>query len=276
MAIGVGGLPAPDAHAAIEAGFAAIADIHRLMSFHEPDSDLGRLNRDALAGPVQVDRRTFAVLSQAAELSAASHGVFDVTVAASLVAWGFLPRPANAPEPDLDADWRDIELIPPDRVRFRRALWIDLGGIAKGYAVDQAAEAMALAPTAQCSINAGGDLRVSGPQPERILLRAPGAEGGAVPMVELCNASLASSSGRDDKRRTGGRPVGPHLDAGRGRSVGARSFVSVVADRCMIADALTKIVLAKRGAAAATLKKFDATAYLRDARGNWRTLGVAA
>jgi len=276
VAIGVGNLPEPDALSAIEAGFAAIADTHRLMSFHEPDSDLSRVNRDAFAGPVQVDCQTFAVLTRAAELSAVSGGAFDVTVAAALVAWGFLPRPQSHHQPDPQANWRDIELIPPDLVRFRRSLWIDLGGIAKGYAVDRAAEAMALPSTAQCSINAGGDLRVSGPETERVLLRAPRTEGAAIPVVELRNASLASSSGRDDQRRAEGRMVGPHLDAGRGRSVGARTFVSVVAENCMIADGLTKIVLARRGHCVTSLRKFGATAYLRDARGNWRTLGVAA
>jgi thiamine biosynthesis lipoprotein len=276
VTIAVGNLPEPDAVAAIEAGFAAIADIHRLMSFHEQGSDLGRINRDAFEAQVQVDRRTFAVLTQAADLSAASGGAFDVTVAAALVASGFLPRPAYDHEPDAVASWRDIELIPPDRVRFRRRLWIDLGGIAKGYAVDRAAEAMALPDGAQCSINAGGDLRVGGPETERVLLRAPRAEGAAVPVVALRNASLASSSGIDDRRRAGGTTVGPHLDARRRHSVGTRSFVSVVADSCMIADGLTKIVLARRDGSGAILRKYGATAYLRDPRGNWRTLGVTA
>jgi thiamine biosynthesis lipoprotein len=274
--IGVGGLPAPDAHAAIEAGFSAIADIHRLMSFHEPDSDLGRMNRDAFAAPVRVDLHTFAVLRQAQELAAASGGVFDITVAASLVDWGFLPRPESSRDPDPEASWRDIELIAPDRVRFRRALWVDLGGIAKGYAVDHAAERMALSDTVQSSINAGGDLRIAGPRPERVLLRAPTIAGGLVPVVEIQNASLASSSGRENKRRAGGQLVGPHLDASRGRSVGTRSFVSVIADRCAIADALTKIVLARRAGAAGILRKYGATAYLRDGRGTWRTLGTTA
>jgi FAD:protein FMN transferase len=269
VAIGVG-LPDTEALRAIEAGFDAIAGIHRLMSFHEPNSDVSRLNRAGDGSAVRVDFHTFRVLTAAQRMAAASSGIFDITVAQDLVAWGFLPRP-DGPGPDPAASWRDIELLPPDGVRLRKPLWIDLGGIAKGYAVDRAIEAMSLPSDIQCSVNAGGDLRVQGPESEHILLRAP-AEDGQVPVVELENASLASSSGRDDLRTVGGAQVGPHVDGGTHRSVGTHSFVSIVAGDCVTADALTKIVLALGADADAILKGYDATAYLHD--GQWQTLGV--
>jgi thiamine biosynthesis lipoprotein len=256
----------------VDAGFAAIADIHRLMSFHESASDVSRLNRHARDGPVQVDRRTFAVLAQSLSLSADSGGAFDITVAPALVAAGFLPMPDHRRPPDPEANWRDVELAPPDQVRFLRPLWIDLGGIAKGYAVDCAMAAIAPDASAQCSINAGGDLRVSGPAAERVLLRAPRAADGPVPVVEIENASLASSSGRDSARAHGSH-AGPHIDPRRRRSVGARSFVSVITESCMVADALTKIVLVKRSRSDAILRRYGATAYWRDGRGEWRTSG---
>jgi thiamine biosynthesis lipoprotein len=255
---------------AIEAGFAVIAEIHRLMSFHEPNSDVSRINRAGAGDTVTVDPHTFMVLTQAQAMAEASNGIFDITIARDLVAWGFLPRPDSL-EPDPVASWRDIELVAPNRVRLKRPLWIDLGGIAKGYAVDRAIAAMDLPAEAQGSVNAGGDLRVQGPAPERVLLRAP-ADDGHVPVLELENASLASSSGRDDLRTVGGNQVGPHVDGGTHRSVGMQSFVSVVAGDCMIADALTKIVLALGPSADAILKEYNATAYLHD--GQWQTLGV--
>jgi thiamine biosynthesis lipoprotein len=203
-------------------------------------------------------------------MAEASDSVFDITIAPDLVAWGFLPQP-NAPEHDPDASWRDIELLPSGEVRLGKPLWIDLGGIAKGYAVDQAFAAMNLPPEVQCSVNAGGDLRIQGPEPERILLRAP-AEGGQVPIVELENAALASSSGRDDLHEIGDREVGPHVEGGTHRSVGTKSFVSVIARDCMTADALTKVVLALGSDADSILKAFEATAYFHD--GGWQTLGA--
>lgn len=274
MAIGVGNLPDADALAAIERGFAAIAEIHRLMSFHEPTSDVSRLNRTGANGAVTVDAATFAVLARARALGEESDGVFDITVAADLVDWGFLPRPDGAPEPDRQASWRDIELVDADCVRFRRPLWIDLGGIAKGYAVDRAVAAMDLPPQAQLSVNAGGDLRIAGPAPERVLLRAP-ADGQNVPVLEIENAALASSSGRDDLRPAVGGPVGPHIDGQNHGSVGTQSFVSVVAPDCITADALTKIALARGPDAADLLTRHDATAYF-NAGGSWQTFGAIA
>jgi thiamine biosynthesis lipoprotein len=238
------------------------------MSFHEPSSDVSRLNRLAASETVTVDPATFVVLTAAIEFAAESNGVFDVTIAADLVEWGFLPRPEGAPEPDTQGSWRDIELVAPGKVRFHRPLWIDFGGIAKGYAVDRAVAAMDLPPEAQISVNAGGDLRVGGPAAERILLRAP-SDGQHVPVLELENASLASSSGRDDLRDG----VGPHIDGSTHKSVGTNSFASVVARDCMTADALTKIVLAQGAKAAGLLVRHDATAYFHDGAG-WQTLGV--
>ncbi len=256
----------------IERGFAAIAEIHRLMSFHEPTSDVSRLNREAMHQAVTVDPATFAVLEAAQALAEESEGVFDITVAADLVAWGFLPRPEGAHEADAGASWRDIELT-GKTVRFRRPLWIDLGGIAKGYAVDCALAAMALPEHAQASVNAGGDLRIAGPAPERVQLRAP-SDGQNVPVLEIENASLASSSGRDDLRVTGGGTVGPHVNGKTHRSVGTYSFVSVVAEDCMTADALTKVVLTRGADAAGLLARHNTTAYLQDGA-TWQTFGAA-
>jgi len=240
------------------------------MSFHEPLSDVSRINRAGPGKPVAADPHTFAVLAEAQRMAKASDGIFDITIAPDLVAWGFLPRP-DAPEPDPVASWRDIELLPSNEIRLNKALWIDLGGIAKGYAVDRAFTAMNLPPDVQASVNAGGDLRIQGPEPERILLRAP-AEGGQVPIVELENAALASSSGRGDLHDVAGAKVGPHVEGGSHRSIGTRSFVSVVAPDCMTADALTKIVLALGAGADAIVKAHDAAAYFHD--GQWKTLGA--
>ena len=240
------------------------------MSFHEPASDVSRLNREASHEAVTVDPATFAVLETAQALAEESDGVFDITVAADLVAWGFLPRPEGAPETDPEASWRDIELG-DKTVRFRRPLCIDLGGIAKGYAVDCALAGMALPAHAQVSVNAGGDLRIAGPVPERVRLRAP-SDGKHFPIIEIENASLASSSGRDDLRLAGGDTVGPHVNGATHRSVGTHSFVSVVAECCMIADALTKIVLTRESDAAGLLARHNATAYFNSGE-TWQTFG---
>jgi thiamine biosynthesis lipoprotein len=257
---------------AIEAAFAQVARVHRLMSFHEPTSDLSRLNRDAVAGDVQVDPATFVVLKFALEAAEASDGLFDPAVGAQAVAAGALPRPAGAPEPDAAASWRDVELDAAGcAVRFRRPLWLDLGGIAKGYAVDLALEALRAAGCAQASVNAGGDLRLAGPEAELVHLRCGRETPDALPVIELQDAAAASSGSAADPAFA----AGVHLD-GRSRApVPADRFATVIAPSCMAADALTKPVMAAGEASAGLLRRYGACAYLLDAAADWRCFGTA-
>ncbi len=266
------------AHAAIDRGFAAVADIHRLMSFHDAGSDVSRLNRDAAAGPVTVDARTFEVLARAQAFAEQSDGLFDITAAARLVAWGFLPAPAGAPAPATDASWRDIVLEDANRVRFRKPLWLDLGGIAKGYAVDHAVAAtggggQALVCVAQVCVNAGGDLRIAGPRPEPVRLRTALVTD-AVPVVELEDGALACSSGREHMRAGPEGLVGPHVHGRSGVSVGMDRFAAVAATDCLTADALTKVVLALGPGAEPILGQCGAIAYLYEPGSGWITLGA--
>ena len=272
VSIKVSGLAEAEAHRAIDKAFAVVAAIHGLMSFHEPGSEVSALNRDAARAPVVVAPETYEVIRCALEIASASGGVFDISIAPQLVAWGFLPRPEGALAPDRRASWRDIELLGDGRVRFHRPLWIDLGGIAKGYAVDSAIASLRSAAALQCSVNAGGDLKISGPAVERVVLRTA-APDDTVPVLEIENGSVASSSGREHVRRYRRRLVGPHIHGLQRAAVGTRSFVSVVAEQCVIADALTKVVLARGAKSASVLGKYGATAYLHSARGGWRIIG---
>jgi len=170
--IRVEGLGSADAGCAIDRAFGEIAAVHRLMSFHEAGSDLGRLHRARIGARVSVDARTHDVLAWSLRIAAASAGAFDPTVAALQVERGRLPRPASAWRPQKLADWRDIELTGATQVRLARPLWIDLGGIAKGYAVDRAIEILVGAGATQACVNAGGDLRVAGPRAEVVHVRS--------------------------------------------------------------------------------------------------------
>jgi len=267
---------APDRAAnACEQAFAEVAAIHRLMSFHDAGSDLDRLHRAAAGRTVRVDPRTRDVLDWSLRIAAASDGCFDPTVAAQQVAWSLLPRPASALLPDRDATWRDIELVGRDGVRFVRPLWIDLGGIAKGYAVDRAVEILGDAGAEQIVVNAGGDLRVAGRQASINLRTQAGLE--ALPRLELADAALATSAPAPGSRRNA-RLVNssPHVDGRTRRPMALRS-VSVVAARCVVADALTKVVMAADDALALrALRHFGAQAgvYRKDC--GWSLLGAAA
>jgi len=254
--------------AAIERAFAAVAEVHRLMSFHESDSDVSRLNRSALFGPLEVDPQTFEVLEWSRCFAEASEGCFDITVAAQLVDWRLLPRPVSAYVPDRQGSWRDVELLPDSTVRFRRPIWIDLGGIAKGYAVDRAIDCLRAAGIPRGCVNAGGDLRVLGREAARVQLEPRHGDERYVPVLEVLNRSVASSGG--GRRHLS---VGPHVHGIARRAVGGHAFVSVVADRCVVADALTKVVLTQGPRSTAVLRRYGARAHVRTARHEWQTIG---
>jgi thiamine biosynthesis lipoprotein len=261
--IGVGGLPVADAERRIELGFEAIATAHRTLGFHDPESDLSVLNRSPVGTSLRVAPMLFAVLRIAQALADESGGEFDVTVADVLVAEGLLPPMERRVESGVD--WRDLQLDADGTVRWKRAGLVDLGGIAKGYAVDCAVEAMCLPPAISWRVEAGGDLRVGGAESERIALAVPEHPADQQPCIDLQNASLASSA------IDCGRPV--HRRGRDRRPIGDIGFAAVVARDCVIADALTKVVLACGASAEPVLQRYAATAYLYSARSGWQTLG---
>jgi thiamine biosynthesis lipoprotein len=254
--------------AAIDAAFAEIERVHRAMSFHDADSELSRLNREAARTVQPVGTRLWRVLRVALALARASDGRFDPSVAARLVRSGHLPVPAHAPQPDPRATWRDVELLPQRQVRFHRALWLDLGGIAKGYAVDRAV-AMLRAHGAQAGVvNAGGDLRVFGATEDTVLVRDPRDPCQSRPLLRLRDGAVATSAGYFSANAQGTALIDPHADV----RLGADVSVSVCAPRAIWADALTKVVLADPAAAAPLLRRLHAQAALLDRCGVRRTL----
>jgi thiamine biosynthesis lipoprotein len=271
VAIRVYDLPEDAAHRAIDAAFAEIAATEQIMSFHRPDSDVSRLNREAYCEPVRVSPHTLLVLQLAQYFAAATNGVFDITTAAQLVDWGLLPRPDGLVPPDPHASWRDILVCTNGEVSFSRPLWVDLGGIAKGYAVDRAIVSLARHRVRRCCVNAGGDLRVLGAPAERIALRTAGRPAPLAAVVDLENGSLASSGAS-----LANLPLVPHVDGSNRRPVPSGQFVCVVAESCAVADALTKPVLALGARCVAVLRRFGATAHFLGADGGWRHFGAAA
>jgi thiamine biosynthesis lipoprotein len=273
VVIRVHGLGETDVHRAIDEAFAEIALIHRLMSFQDRDSDISRLNREASERTQDVHPATYEVLHWAREIAEASEGCFDITVAGRLVDWGILPAPASRHPPDAQACWRDIELGEDYSVRFRRPLFIDVSGIAKGYAVDRAIEKLQSRGMTQACVNAGGDLRVYGPEMERVMLLPEHMPQDGMPVLEIANAAVASSGGHLERRRRGGQICGPHVDGRNGEPAATDCLVSVVAESCMIADALTKPVLVLQDKCVPLLRRYGASAHIHDPERGWRHSG---
>jgi len=260
--ITVTGRPAAAMHAAVDNAFAAIATVHRLMSFHEATSDVSRVNRHAAATAVRVHSWTYAVLTAAADLHRRSDGVFDVAVAPALQAMGVLPRtrdePAVMAPPGAGSA---IELLPDHHVRFGRpGVRVDLGGIAKGFAVDRAIEALRDAGVPAGLVNAGGDLRSIGFDGHRVHLRDPRDPRRALGTVIVKDAALATTGGRFDPFAASSAGRSAVVDPRCPPAVSAIVGATVRAPSCTLADALTKVVMIGGEAALDVLDQYGASA----------------
>lgn len=228
----------------------AVAAIGQRLSFHDPRSLLSRLMREAHRSPVEVDGATLGLLRRTLRWAQRTGGRFDpVRAAIRLVEAGVLPAPLGTPAPDPRATYCDVELDAAGRVRFRRPLWLDLGGIAKGFAVDRAVATLRLAGVRSGCVNAGGDLRVFGERRVRVGLR-DGAQGERlVAFVELAAAALASSSACFSRRiaTTAGASaqatVSHLVDTLTGGFFVAPRGASAVAPSCLAAEVLAKMAL---------------------------------
>lgn len=243
------------AYLAVEEALEEIEEIHNLMSFFDEKSELTLLNQKAHEELIQVDPRLFEVLSLAQEVSKISNGAFDVTLHRS--------------QPEFSANFSDIELLENFQVKFKKPLKIDLGGIAKGYAVDRAAQIIENYGVNNYVINAGGDVRV-GKSAQKISIRNPRKVESAIYETEICEESLATSSGyfsyQEVKCKKGNTRVYPIFQSTSKSLAKPLEYrdesVSVFAKKCMLADALTKVVIILKEDSAEILSKFNARAML--------------
>ena len=262
----------PQAECALDAAFAAIRRVHELMSFHSPQSELSLLNRQAHKAPTRVSDWTYAVIARALELSNASEGLFDCTIAPHLIRLGLLPAPRTVaeqrphrqrPRPPAGAAFSDVQLLAGNRIRFARPLWLDLGGIGKGFAVDRAIAALQANRITSACVNAGGDLRVYGESPTAIRVRLPGAPGRSAALMNLQNGAVATSAAYFSRPAgCAGLAVSAVVDPRSGFSCRAGISVSVHASDCLTADALTKVVSISEDAEHPLLARMKASALL--------------
>lgn len=252
-----------DATAAIDAAFAAIADVHRTASFHAADSGLTRLNRE---GEVHTGPLLRRIVRASLALARASRGVFDPVAAGRLAIDAPPAALAGVTPPHADADWRDVSCLADGRIVTRRPLWIDLGGIAKGYAVDQAVRVLRRSGIDAGVVNAGGDLRVFGNETQTIHVRPTASHAAPVPLLSLREGACAGS----------GRELldidapSPWIDPDAGLRPADPPAVTVTAPRAIWADALAKIVLLRGEAAAPLLRRLRASAAIREPDGRIR------
>ena len=231
-----------------------IAEMRRtdeLMSTYKPESQLSQVNAHAHERPVQVDADIIEVVARALEMSRLSGGAFDITYASVGYLYDFRAhqRPSNqqiaAALPGVD--YRQVQVDRDARtIRFLRpGVRIDLGGIAKGYAVDRSIERLRGLGIEHAMVNAGGDTRLLGDRrgkPWVVGIRDPRNEGRMVTRLPLEEEAISTSGDYERYFEEDGVRYHHILVPGTGRSArGVRSATVIGAD-ATLTDALSTTV----------------------------------
>ena len=258
--ISAGGMPPRKLHEQISEAYEEIEKVQSLMSFHDSQSEVSRLNREAHRHSVAVHPWTYRVLKTALKISRQTRGRFDCAVGDSLIRMGYLPGRKN--QYRRSGSFKDIRLLASNRVKFNKPLMIDLGGIAKGFAVDCAVRFLKRRGIPWGCVNAGGDLRVFGKKAQKIYLRLPGSPQTLIELRKLKEKAISTSGIYFSRRENFHRQVSPMIAPKEKTPFLGRESVSVIAATCMIADALTKAVMLAKKRRSSVLALFKACAVI--------------
>ena len=227
----------------IERAFVRVDSLERIMSDYRSDSELNRLSQTAGRDTfVSVSPDLWRVLCSAQRLSRRSAGAFDVSIGPLSKLWRRAFRRQEFPDSAAVAaardavGYRNIELRRRDRsVRLRReGMSLDLGGIAKGYAVDAAMAVFRAGDIDRVLVDGGGDLLLGDPPPGAAGWRIASPKGEIV----MHNRAIATSGDRYRYLEWAGRRYSHLIDPRTGYGVTHGSAVSVLAPTATLADAL--------------------------------------
>jgi thiamine biosynthesis lipoprotein len=244
--------------AGVEKAFRRMTDLEAVLSRHKEDSELSRLNRAAGKGPVRVSAELWTVIEAAGKAWKASGGAFDPTVGPLVLLWIRAGKENRLPSDEEIA--RALALVGFDKVALDPAgrmaalpegFSLDLGGIAKGYIVDEAARVLREAGLGNAIVEAGGDLAAFGARPDGSAWRIGIQDPAAGERVDARFAEILAVSGRGVttsghyRRFTTieGKRYSHILDPKTGRPVSqAVLSVTVVAADAVTADGLSTAV----------------------------------
>jgi thiamine biosynthesis lipoprotein len=238
-----------------QAAFERISALDSCMSDYRPTSELMQLCSQAGGPPRKVSSELFFVLEQADKVSRLSDGAFDVTVGPLSRLWRRVRRSQEPPTPEeltqararvgyrlvkLDKGNQTVQLLKPH-------MQLDLGGIAKGYAADEALAVLQRHGLTRALVAMGGDIAVSDAPPD-----APGWNIGIAPLeaghekpkrtLVLKNAAVSTSGDAEQYVEIGGKRYSHIVDPRTGLGLVGRQSVTVTARRGVTADSWTKVV----------------------------------
>jgi thiamine biosynthesis lipoprotein len=271
--------------------FDEVDRIDRLMSHYKAESPLSRINREAARHPVAVDSELFAFIADAMRYNRESGGAFDITVGPLMKAWGFFRGEGHMPSDEELAGARrhvgaaHVVLNPADNtIAFDEpGVELDLGGIAKGYAVDRAVSVLRRRHVAAALVSSGGSTIYGfGAPPGRaawdVTIQDPIDSRKAALTVTLKDRAVSVAGSSEKSFESGGVRYSHIMDPRTGRPVQDVLSVAVLAGSGTMGDALddalfvmglerSAVYLAKRPGA-------EALFFLPDASDRWRIVRI--
>lgn len=242
----------------IESALDAINNVDNLMSDYKPDSEISRVNANAFARPVKVGPATFEVLEKSIEISKLTDGAFDITVGPLVKLFRTARDTGKAPTPEQIADaktkvgYEKLVLNDAEKsVSFTvKGMSLDLGGIAKGYAVDKVIEVMQQHGALGAMVDIGGDVRCFGRPPKGketwiIGLQDPNTDNGATGIIlklKIAASAVTTSGDYQQYAIIDGKRQSHILDRKTGKSAKGLASVTIIAKNATTADALATAV----------------------------------
>ncbi|MCO7223063.1 FAD:protein FMN transferase [Pleionea sp. CnH1-48] len=225
--------------------------INQLMSPYIETSELSRINQLAAEKPQKISEEMFLLLTQSADFSKESNGAFDITYAS--VGHLFNYREQSAPEDSTIKehqpliDYKSVVLeAEKSTVSFTKpGVKIDLGGIAKGHAVDRCIELLAKSGVEHAFVNAGGDSRVLGDRKGRLWtvgIQHPRKKGEVLTRIPVENVAISTSGDYERFFIRNGERIHHIIDPNTGKSAKKSISVSIIADNALTSDALSTTV----------------------------------
>lgn len=275
----------------VAAGRAVLAELFReaerldgMLTLYDSASEISRLNRAAGQGPQRVAPEVAELLRRSREWSELTGGSFDVTVGPLVALWteaaerGAPPTADELAETRSRVGWQHVAVTPDGRVALDQAgISVDLGGVAKGYALERMLPILERHGVRNALLNFGQSStwalgRPQGAEAWRLLARGPGES--FLGVLELEDRALSVSGSLGQWVEIGGRRYGHVLDPRTGMALERRRQALVVAPDAALAEALSKALLVLDEAAALALidSQEGCEALLVDAEGAvWHT-----
>lgn len=243
------------ANAAANTVFRRIHYLNTVFSDYQGTTEVRRLCDNAVPGePVRVSPELFDVLSYSREISNHSHGAFDVTAGPLIKLWRRARRREVLPLPERLNEVRDAVgyqniILNPDRQTVtlkKKQMRIDLGGIAKGYAIDAALRVLREYRITRALVDMGGDMALGGPPPGKPgwTVGIAGFEPDSPPrmLLSMANTAVATSGDQLQFVEIGGKRYSHLIDPRTATPLTDHSMVTVIAPTAMQADALASAV----------------------------------